>query len=159
MFSSILIGFILGRYEGFIVNYGKQKNVDRLSQLINYLDKDYVDKIDTDSLVGQVIEDIVEELDPHSTYIPLSPIVPIPNLRTPRPRQPRARLLPRRHEGHREAEGVLRERVVPLLDELLVPAHSRARGETLFTGLVAEAAPCPPPPSCGRAPTVARAPG
>ena len=59
MFSSILIGFILGRYEGFIVNYGKQKNVDRLSQLINYLDKDYVDKIDTDSLVGQVIEDIV----------------------------------------------------------------------------------------------------
>ena len=71
MFSSILIGFILGRYEGFIVNYGKQKNVDRLSQLINYLDKDYVDKIDTDSLVGQVIEDIVEELDPHSVYIPL----------------------------------------------------------------------------------------
>ena len=70
MFSSILIGFILGRYEGFIVNYGKQKNVDRLSQLINYLDKDYVDKIDTDSLVGQVIEDIVEELDPHSVYIP-----------------------------------------------------------------------------------------
>ena len=70
MFSSILIGFILGRYEGFISNYGKQKNVDRLSQLINYLDKDYVDKIDTDSLVGQVIEDIIEELDPHSVYIP-----------------------------------------------------------------------------------------
>ena len=70
MFSSILIGFILGRYEAFITNYGRQKNIDRLSQLITYLDKDYVDKIDTDSLVGQVIEDIVEELDPHSVYIP-----------------------------------------------------------------------------------------
>ena len=45
MFSSILIGFILGRYEGFIVNYGKQKNVDRLSQLINYLDKEHFPKV------------------------------------------------------------------------------------------------------------------
>ena len=70
MFSSILIGFIIGRYEGFIINYGQTKNIDRLSQLITYLDKDYVDNIDTDSLVGQVIEDIIEELDPHSVYIP-----------------------------------------------------------------------------------------
>ena len=70
MFSSILIGFIIGRYEGFIINYGQMKNIDRLSQLITYLDKDYVDNIDTDSLVGQVIEDIIEELDPHSVYIP-----------------------------------------------------------------------------------------
>ena len=32
--------------------------------------EDYVDKINTDSLVGTVIEDIVDELDPHSVYIP-----------------------------------------------------------------------------------------
>ena len=72
MFSSILIGFIIGRNETFFTNYGQKKSVDRLSQLIRYLDKDYVDKIDTDSLVGEVIEDIVEKLDPHSVYIPSS---------------------------------------------------------------------------------------
>ena len=48
MFSSILIGFIIGRNETFFTNYGQKKSVDRLSQLIRYLDKDYVDKIDTD---------------------------------------------------------------------------------------------------------------
>ena len=38
---------------------------------MNYLSEDYVDKINTDSLVSVVIEDIVDELDPHSVYIPV----------------------------------------------------------------------------------------
>ena len=41
---------------------------------MTYLSEDYVDKINTDSLVGVVIEDIVEELDPHSVYIPAQQI-------------------------------------------------------------------------------------
>ena len=41
---------------------------------MTYLSEDYVDKINTDSLVGAVIEDIVEELDPHSVYIPAQQI-------------------------------------------------------------------------------------
>jgi len=37
---------------------------------MTYLTRDYVDKINADSLVREVIEDIVAELDPHSVYIP-----------------------------------------------------------------------------------------
>lgn len=37
---------------------------------MTYLTRDYVDKINADSLVRVVIEDIVEALDPHSVYIP-----------------------------------------------------------------------------------------
>lgn len=37
---------------------------------MSYLTQDYVDKINADSLVRVVIEDIVSELDPHSIYIP-----------------------------------------------------------------------------------------
>ena len=35
------------------------------------MSNDYVDKINTDSIVGVVIEEIVNELDPHSVYIPV----------------------------------------------------------------------------------------
>ena len=37
---------------------------------MTYLTRDYVDKINADSLVRVVIEDIVDALDPHSVYIP-----------------------------------------------------------------------------------------
>ena len=45
-------------------------SIQKLNQLMTYLSEDYVDKINTDSLVSTVIEDIVDELDPHSVYIP-----------------------------------------------------------------------------------------
>ena len=45
-------------------------NVQKLNTLVSYLANDYVDKINTDSLVGVVIKSIVNELDPHSVYIP-----------------------------------------------------------------------------------------
>ena len=46
-------------------------SIQKLNRLITYLSEDYVDKINTDSLVSKVIEGIVEELDPHSVYIPV----------------------------------------------------------------------------------------
>ena len=45
-------------------------SITKLNRLMTYLTQDYVDKINADSLVRLVIEDIVDELDPHSVYIP-----------------------------------------------------------------------------------------
>jgi len=45
-------------------------SITKLNRLMTYLTQDYVDKINADSLVRVVIEDIVDELDPHSVYIP-----------------------------------------------------------------------------------------
>ena len=45
-------------------------SIQKLNRLMTYLTEDYVDKINTDSLVRVVIEDIVGALDPHSVYIP-----------------------------------------------------------------------------------------
>lgn len=62
---------MLGSQRDFTVfTPTSEKSIDKLTRLIEYVENDYVDKIDTDSLVTQVIESIVAELDPHSSYIP-----------------------------------------------------------------------------------------
>ena len=73
---SSAIGFLFGSYHfknnesiGF-----DHPSIQKLNRLMTYLSEDYVDKINTDSLVGALIEDIVEELDPHSVYIPAQQI-------------------------------------------------------------------------------------
>ena len=68
---SILIGYLLGNEKELltIVDAGGSR-MNRLERLLTYIENDYVEKINTDSLVGVVIEDIVERLDPHSVYIP-----------------------------------------------------------------------------------------
>lgn len=70
---STAIGFLFGSHQlkknvevGFT-----HPSIQKLNKLMTYLSEDYVDKINTDSLVSVVIEDIVEELDPHSVYIPV----------------------------------------------------------------------------------------
>jgi|TARA_B110000259_G_scaffold174354_1_gene208581 carboxyl-terminal processing protease len=41
----------------------------KLNRLIDYLNDDYVDAVNTDSIVEGVINNILQNLDPHSTYI------------------------------------------------------------------------------------------
>lgn len=43
---------------------------DKLNRLIDYIDYDYVDEINTDSIVDVTVNGILENLDPHSVYIP-----------------------------------------------------------------------------------------
>ena len=43
---------------------------DKLNRLIDYIDYEYVDYIDTDSIVDVTVNNILEKLDPHSVYIP-----------------------------------------------------------------------------------------
>jgi carboxyl-terminal processing protease len=43
---------------------------DKLNRLIDYIDYEYVDQVDTDSIVDVTVNNILEKLDPHSVYIP-----------------------------------------------------------------------------------------
>lgn len=45
---------------------------DKLNRLIDYIDYEYVDNVNTDSIVDVTVNGILEKLDPHSTYIPKS---------------------------------------------------------------------------------------
>ncbi|WP_149274015.1 S41 family peptidase [Pareuzebyella sediminis] len=52
--------------------FTKNSNKDKLNRLIDYIDYEYVDDIDTDSIVDVTVNQILEKLDPHSVYIPKS---------------------------------------------------------------------------------------
>jgi len=43
---------------------------DKLNRLIDYIEYEYVDEINTDSIVDVTVNGILDNLDPHSTYIP-----------------------------------------------------------------------------------------
>ena len=43
---------------------------DKLNRLIDYIDYDYVDEVNTDSIVDVTVNGILNNLDPHSVYIP-----------------------------------------------------------------------------------------
>jgi len=43
---------------------------DKLNRLIDYIDYEYVDTVNTDSIVDITVNGILENLDPHSVYIP-----------------------------------------------------------------------------------------
>jgi len=50
----------------FVESSKKQK----LSKLIDYIDNEYVDNVNTDSIVDVTVNKILRNLDPHSVYIP-----------------------------------------------------------------------------------------
>lgn len=43
---------------------------DKLNRLIDYIEYEYVDDVNTDSIVDVTVNGILDNLDPHSTYIP-----------------------------------------------------------------------------------------
>ena len=68
---SLSIGYLLGSKN--ITNYyspnSDNSSVKKINRLIKYLTQDYVDEINSDSLVNIVIKEIVNKLDPHSVFI------------------------------------------------------------------------------------------
>ncbi len=51
--------------------FAKNSKKDKLNRLIDYIDYEYVDKVNTDSIVDVTVNGILENLDPHSVYIPV----------------------------------------------------------------------------------------
>ena len=50
-------------------NISKKSSTQKLSQLITYIDEYYVDTIQKDQLIDETIQQILQDLDPHSYYI------------------------------------------------------------------------------------------
>ncbi len=71
------LAIIFGIAIGQILNFKKQTELgfkpykkDKINNLLRYINEEYVDTIQTDSIVDVVIQDILRNLDPHSVYIP-----------------------------------------------------------------------------------------
>lgn len=68
------VGVFLGSKLDFrasssrLFSYNPKK--EKLNRLIDYIDYEYVDEINTDSIVEVTVNRILENLDPHSVYIP-----------------------------------------------------------------------------------------
>ncbi|MFV0236925.1 MAG: S41 family peptidase [Flavobacteriales bacterium] len=71
LLTAILLGFSLGV---FFIKFNPQyslvsKNQKKMQDLIYVIENDYVDEVNTDSIVDKTIDAILSELDPHSKYI------------------------------------------------------------------------------------------
>ncbi|MDT0558171.1 S41 family peptidase [Ichthyenterobacterium sp. W332] len=66
----ILIGGKLNFTDSSDKLFGNNSKKDKLNRLIDYIDHEYVDEVNTDSIVDVTVNGILDNLDPHSTYIP-----------------------------------------------------------------------------------------
>lgn len=71
---AIIFGIFLGTYfngSGSPLSLGKSTAKEqKIKRLINYIQHDYVDDVNTDELLDNAITEMLGKLDPHSVYIP-----------------------------------------------------------------------------------------
>ncbi len=72
--ATLSLGIVLGKYfntsnESYIA---KNSSKSKLNKLIDFIDKEYVDDVNTDSIVNITVDNILGQLDPHSVYVPPS---------------------------------------------------------------------------------------
>lgn len=65
----ILVGSTLNFPDGGTLFNGN-KSEQKIKKLLQFIEQDYVDKVDTDVILDDVITDIIANLDPHSVYFP-----------------------------------------------------------------------------------------
>ena len=72
LFATLAFGVVLGTMLNFpVANFSSNKNpTNKLNKLISLIDTEYVDDVNTDSIVDLAVNDILAQLDPHSVYIP-----------------------------------------------------------------------------------------
>ena len=73
----IYIGSFLDYKQSYSANFQQNSSETKLKKLINYIEHDYVDKVNKDSLLDGAITQIMKNLDPHSVYIPKSELTSI----------------------------------------------------------------------------------
>lgn len=67
----VLIGVFFGGSSNNIYSLTKTSAQEqKIKKLINFIEQDYVDNINTDSLLDGAITQMLSKLDPHSVYIP-----------------------------------------------------------------------------------------
>lgn len=76
-FLPLAFALVLGAgvYIGYIINKQPQRNVDiqqqanKLTDIIEYIESNYVDSVDRKNLINKTINEMLSELDPHSSYL------------------------------------------------------------------------------------------
>ena len=75
----LLAGFLIGdavsnkvNAQRFVFQNGQfyQQPSSKIDQLMQLMQTAYVDELDIDSITDEVMQDIVQKLDPHSAYNP-----------------------------------------------------------------------------------------
>tara|TARA_B100000809_G_scaffold107182_1_gene105609 strand:- start:1226 stop:2797 length:1572 start_codon:yes stop_codon:yes gene_type:complete len=71
---AIAIGIFIGSTMNFPIDssssFTRNSNEQKIKKLMQFIEQDYVDKVDTDALLDDVIGDVIAKLDPHSVYFP-----------------------------------------------------------------------------------------
>ena len=66
--AGIMLGDLLNFQDNALAGTSASKR-QKLNRLLNFIDKEYVDDVNTDSIVDITVNSILENLDPHSAYI------------------------------------------------------------------------------------------
>ncbi|RWW93771.1 S41 family peptidase [Flavobacterium cerinum] len=69
---ALAIGLLMGSFLNFPAEQRGMisgSNKSKLNKLIDFIDREYVDEVNTDSIVDITVNSILEKLDPHSVYI------------------------------------------------------------------------------------------
>ncbi|MBD3582284.1 S41 family peptidase [Flavobacterium selenitireducens] len=72
LFGVLALGILIGGMLNFPTRALTPKasmHKNKLDRLIDFIDNEYVDKVNTDSIVDLTVNNILEQLDPHSVYI------------------------------------------------------------------------------------------
>jgi carboxyl-terminal processing protease len=72
LFSAIALGVVIGGKLSYFSHESPLSSntyKSKLNRLIEFIEREYVDDIDTDSIVDLTVNGILEKLDPHSVYI------------------------------------------------------------------------------------------
>lgn len=72
-FTFIAFGVLIGSFVNFPIqkkSIAKNNYKTKLNRLINFIDNEYVDDVQTDSIVDLTVNNILANLDPHSVYLP-----------------------------------------------------------------------------------------
>lgn len=75
IFATLALGIVLGGTLNFPSQGGSfrsNNHKNKLNKLIDFINNEYVDNVNTDSIVDLAVNDILEKLDPHSVYVPPS---------------------------------------------------------------------------------------
>ena len=73
IFAAVAMGFLLGgifvRIPVSVKQNTENRTKQKLNKLIDFINNEYVDNVNTDSIVDQTVNGILSKLDPHSVYI------------------------------------------------------------------------------------------
>lgn len=75
LFGTLAFGILLGGWLNFPGQnqfFAKNNSRNKLNKLLDFIDNEYVDKVNADTITNRTINSLLTQLDPHSVYIPPS---------------------------------------------------------------------------------------